>query len=94
MITILPKYVIINKSSKKILLTQKNLEDDFTIIDSNSREIFHWLNGNASKKVMIKMLDSDAKDPLKEWAWSSPFILEEMGSASVRNLNLNDPDRY
>lgn len=93
-ITVLPKYVILNKSDKKLLLTQKGLDDDFTIIDSNSREIFLWLNAKAEKRVMIKMLDSDAEDPIKEWAWSSPFVLEEMGTTNVRNLNTNDPDKY
>ena len=73
--------MIINKSGRKLLLTQENLEDDFTIIDCNSRETFFWLNGKASKKVMIKMLDSEGEDPIKEWNWSSPFVLGEMGSA-------------
>jgi len=86
--------VIINKSERKLLLTQENLDNDFTIIDSNSRETFLWLNGKANKRVMIKMLDSNGEDPIKEWRWSSPFVLGEMGSTSVRNLNTNDPDKY
>ncbi|CAI2385812.1 unnamed protein product [Moneuplotes crassus] len=93
-ITILPKYVIINKTDKKLLLTQKGLEQDFTIIDSRSREIFSWLEAKAEKKALIKMLDSSTEDPLKEWKWSSPFILEEMGTTSVRNLNANKPGYY
>ena len=93
-VTILPKYVIINSTGRKILLTQQNLEDDFTIIDSNSRENFRWLDGNGTRKVMIKILDDTAEDPIKEWMWSSAFCLEEMGAASVRNISTTDKDKF
>jgi hypothetical protein len=93
-VTILPKYVIINKTNKKLLLTQQNLEDDFTIIDCNSRENFRWLDGNGTRKVMIKILDDAAEDPIKEWMWSSAFSLEEMGAASVRNISTTNKDKF
>jgi hypothetical protein len=80
----MPKYVIINNSDEKLLVTQENLLDDFIIIDSKSREFFKWLNAKATKKIMIKILDSKADDPINEWHWSSPIILEEIGSSSVR----------
>lgn len=93
-ITVLPKFVIINKTEDKILLTQEKLEDDFTIIDSYTRENFRWLDGKGTKKVMIKVLDSTANDPINEWIWSSPFSLEEVGAHSVRNVNSEDPDKF
>jgi hypothetical protein len=93
-ITILPKYVIINKTEEKLLITQEKLDDDFTIIDSLSRENFKWLNGSSIKKVMIKILDSKASDPINEWMWSSPFILEELGSQSVRTVNRESKDKF
>ena len=93
-ITILPKYVIINNSSDKLLVTQENLQDDFTIIDYNSRENFKWLCCNAPKKIMIKILDGQASDPLNEWRWSSPFKLDEIGSNNIRNANNTQPDKF
>ena len=86
-ITILPKYVIINNTDEKLLVTQEHLSNDFTIIDSKSRENFKWLNARASKKIMIKILDNKADDPINEWNWSSPITLEEIGSHNVRNSN-------
>lgn len=93
-ITILPKYVIINNTDHKLLITQEKLDDDFTIIDSQSRENFKWLDGKKIKKVMIKILDNEANDPINDWVWSSPFNLEELGSHSVRNVNRNDADKF
>lgn len=93
-ITIVPKYVIINKTDEKLLITQEKLDDDFTIIDSHSRENFKWLNGTNIKKVMIKILDSKANDPINEWMWSSPFVLDEVGSQSVRTANRENKDTF
>ena len=93
-ITILPKYVIINKTDEKLLLTQEKLNDDFTIIDSYARENFRWLDGKGVKKVMIKILDSKAEDPINEWVWSSAFSLDEIGAHSVRNANKSNPDKF
>ena len=92
-ITILPKYIIINKTEEKLLVTQENLSDDFTIIDSSSRENFRWLNGSGIKMIMIKILDNNAEDPINEWEWSSPFSLEEIGSQNVRSINKKNSDR-
>ena len=93
-ITILPKYVIINNSSNKLLVTQENLQDDYNIIDCNSRENFKWLSYDAPKKIMIKILDDQASDPLNEWKWSSPFKLDEIGSNNIRNGNSTQPDKF
>lgn len=93
-ITILPKYVIVNKTDEKLLLTQEKLNDDFTIIDSYARENFRWLDGKGVKKVMIKILDHTAEDPINEWVWSSAFSLDEIGAHSVRNANKNNSDRF
>lgn len=93
-ITILPKYVIINNSSHKLLVTQENLVDDFTIIDSNSRENFKWLSSKASKKIMIKILDDQADDPINEWQWSSSFKLDEIGSNNIRNASNTETNKF
>lgn len=86
--------MIINKTSEKLLLTQEKLDDDFTIIDSFSRENFRWLDGKGIKKAMIKILDNNGENPIKEWMWSSPFSLEEIGAHSVRNVNSSNPDKF
>lgn len=92
-ITILPKYVIVNKTDQKLLITQENLEDDFTIVDSECRENFRWLNGSGIKMIMIKILDNNADDPINEWKWSSPFSLEEIGSQNIRSINCKSPEK-
>jgi len=83
----MPKYVIVNNTAEKLLVTQESLDEDFIILDAYARENFRWLNSKAPKKVMIKVLDSNAEDPIHEWKWSSPFILEEVGSNNIRNPN-------
>lgn len=93
-ITILPKYVIINNSNEKLLITQEKLVDDFTIIDSNSRDNFKWLNARSPKRIMIKVLDGKADDPINEWQWSSPINLEEMGTNNVRNANTTQSTQF
>lgn len=90
----MPKYVIVNKTDQKLLLTQEGLEDDFTIIDSYARENFRWLDGKGIKRTMIKILDSTADDPINEWMWSSSFNLEEIGAHSIRNVNSKDPSKF
>lgn len=86
--------MIINNTDEKLLLTQEKLDDDFTIIDSHARENFRWLNGEGTKMVMIKCLDCKASDPINEWAWSSPFNLEEIGAQNLRNVSSNNPDMF
>jgi hypothetical protein len=48
-VTILPMFVMINKTNHKLLVTQEFMEDDFIMIDSNSRENFRWPNGKGEK---------------------------------------------
>jgi hypothetical protein len=90
----MPKYVIINNSDEKLLVTQENALDDFLFIDSNSREFFRWLNAKTTNKIMIKILDSKADDPVYGWQWSSPIILEEIGSSGVRWSSIRRQDEF
>jgi hypothetical protein len=86
-------YIFINKTDHKLLVTQEFMDDDFIIIDSNSRDNFKWLNG-PGEKCMLKILDSTSDNPINEWQWSTPFILNELGSQSIRNSNTDNDSDY
>jgi hypothetical protein len=79
-INISPKYLIINKSSLNLIITQDQcFEEGFLIIHPHAKQIFRWINFEKPFLAKLKMNDS---------FFTKPFPLDSIGEYK---LNLKNP---
>lgn len=56
-LTLAPRFIVVNKLNKTILIRQSNTNSAFSLLP-NERAPFHWVNGNLSEKTLQIRIDT------------------------------------
>lgn len=81
-VSIAPKYIIVNKSPRKLCIAQTGNEYLFDTLDSGDRREWYWPESANDHKLVIK-LDNEE---YSRWLWSSPLDIKETGTESITLL--------
>lgn len=92
-VTIAPKYVLINMIPAPIQVVQSDYFQYVQEMAPNERRPFYWYSKRADKLIRAREVENPAEEELKQedtnwqqdWAFSNPFLLQELGIISVTN---------
>ena len=83
-ITISPRYILINKTDYKLEIKPEVIDKVLLTLDKDIRTPLHWTSWQpvGANKAMEtkKSLTIRCLDPAQEWNWSTPFDITTMGS--------------
>ncbi len=85
-VTIAPKYVLINMIPAPIQVVQSDFFQHVDALAPNERKPFYWFSRNHDKLICVREVEGgDRDDWQQEWAFSNPFLLQEIGIISITN---------
>lgn len=81
-VSIAPKYIVVNKSPRKLCLAQTGNEVLYDALEFGERREWYWPDSSNDHKLVIKLDDEEEA----HWLWSSPLDIKEMGTESITLL--------
>lgn len=84
-ITISPRFVIVNKTGYPIEIKQKGNDEKVTGIEKDTRIPLYWYNETESRFLNIRIIEDE-----KDWHWSGNLNVLELGTVNFLIRNRDD----
>ncbi|KAL4462680.1 hypothetical protein ABPG74_000510 [Tetrahymena malaccensis] len=76
-ITISPRFILVNKTGHQIYIKQKGYDDQITAIEKDSRIPLFWYDQSESRFLSIQL-----QEEAKQWNWSGNLNVQELGTVN------------
>ncbi|KAL4505260.1 hypothetical protein ABPG72_016327 [Tetrahymena utriculariae] len=76
-ITISPRFILVNKTGHQIYIKQKGYDDKITAIEKDTRIPLFWYDQSESRFLSIQL-----QEEAKQWNWSGNLNVQELGTVN------------
>ncbi|EAR98864.2 PH domain protein (macronuclear) [Tetrahymena thermophila SB210] len=84
-ITISPRFILVNKTGHQIYIKQKGYDDKVTAIEKDTRIPLFWYDQSESRFLSIKL-----QEEANEWNWSGNLNVQELGTVNFMVRSTQD----
>jgi vacuolar protein sorting-associated protein 13A/C len=96
-VTVSPRFVLVNKLSQTLIVMQKDTTSMPLILGPNNRSPYHWPDGRQTDQVKIRVAEGGGSSMVYSkgegsiWDWSGYLNISSIGITTIQMRNLMEP---